>query len=47
MQLSYGSMNKSAGFKEVDKKCTPFVPPFVPLVNNGGLVSGGFGNGAD
>ena len=26
--LSYAGVNKMAGFKEVPKKCTPFVPLF-------------------
>ncbi len=31
--LSYAGLNKIACFKEVHKKCTPFLPLFVPLVN--------------
>ncbi len=31
--LSYAGLNKIAGFKEVPKKCPPFLPLFVPLVN--------------
>ena len=38
--LSYAGLNKIAGFKEVHKKCTPFLPLFVPLVNNGGFGIG-------
>ena len=33
MQLSYGSLNKIAGFKEVKRNVPLFVPLFVPLVN--------------
>ena len=32
--LSYAGLNKMAGFKEVLRKCPPFLPLFVLLVNN-------------
>ena len=38
--LSYAGLNKIAGFKEVNKKCPPFLPLFVPLVNNAGVGIG-------
>ncbi len=47
MQLSYGSLNKIAGFKEGCENVPLFYPLLYPSSITGPLVSGGFGNGAD